>query len=441
MNRAVPALFFAPLLFATSAFATGFDLREYSPASLGVSYAGAAADGRYASTTFFNPALLTEVGDFDMSAGGTAVLTDSDGNYSATSAAGTTLSGDGKPNGLVTETVIPTLALRKRLTRDLVIGMTVTIPWGMMTKYGDGWVGRYYALKSEIQTRNITFSAAYQILPELSVGGGLQVQYVKAYLSKAIDFGTIGYSYGMGTTPGADDGFGRMTANDWGLGYVLGLTWKPIENLTLGASYRSRIAHTVAGNEKYTYDSAGVAAYLNTRTTMFTNSGVKAVLDTPSKAMISAKYRIDDQWTVMASTDWTGWYSFQSINAVSSNTVQGADINMMNWKPSWMGSVGTEYKPAKAWTLRIGAAYDATPTHIQDRTPGIPDTSRIWLTLGAGYQFNENIDFNLAYCHMFSGHTTIDEKVTDTGNSARGTLTGTGSMVVNLIGLEMDYKI
>jgi long-chain fatty acid transport protein len=442
MKRAVPALFLTPLLFATSALATGFDLREFSPSSLGTSYAGAAANGVNASTTFFNPALTSEVEDFDLSLGATAILTDSDGTYSATTAAGTAVSGTSKPNGLVTKTVIPSLALRKRIAENWTIGFTSTLPWGMLSKYDNDWVGRYYAIKSEIQTRNMTTTIAYSILPELSVAGGVQVQYVKAYLSKAIDFGTIGYSKGFKTVPGADDGFGIMTANDWGVGYIFGVVWKATPDLTVGASYRSRIAHTVAGNKRFVYDQAGVAAALNTAVPgLFEKTSVHAVIDTPSVATISAKYRLDDQWTLMATADWTGWYSFQSITAVPSNTTQSVDINPMDWKPSWMASVGAEYKVAEEWTLRAGTAYDATPTHTLHRTPGIPDNSRIWTTFGLGYQFSRDIAFSLSYCHMFGGHTNIDEKATESGNALRGNLSGEGSLAVNLIGLQIDYKL
>ncbi len=441
MHRAVPVLFLTPILFATSAYATGFDLREFSPYSLGASYAGVAANGETASTTFFNPALLTEANGFDVSLGATGILTDSDGDYASTTSAGTPAGGNGKPNGFVTKTVIPPLALRTRLSDKLAVGMTFTVPWGMRTKYDPDWAGRYYALKSEIQTRNATFAVAYKLLPELSIGGGFQVQYVKAYLSKAIDFGTVGYSYGMGTVPGQDDGFGTMTANDWGFGYTFGLTWKPTDRLTLGASYRSRIAHTVAGNERYAYDKAGVADYLHTHVGLFENSSVKAVIDTPSVATFSAKYVADERWTLLATADWTGWYSFQSILAVSGNAVQPADYNAMNWKASWMGSLGAEYKLDDAWTLRAGTAYDATPTHTQNRTPGIPDNSRIWLTFGATYRYSDAVAFSLAYCRMFGGHTDIDLKAADTGNAARGSLTGTGTLAVNLVGLQMDYRL
>jgi long-chain fatty acid transport protein len=441
MNRAATALFFAPVLFATSAFGTGFGLREFSPSGLGSAYAGGAADGHYASSIFTNPALIGEVGDFDISSGATAILTDTDANYTAKTAAGTTVSGEGKPTGFVTKAVVPDLAVRYRITDKLSIGMSENMPWGMLSKYSNTWVGRYYATKSEIQTRNVMFAAAYRILPELTVGGGVQVQYVKAALGKAIDFGTIGYKYGFGTTPGKDDGYGMMTANDWGIGYIFGIQWKATDKLSLGVSYRSRIAHTVAGNEKYTWDAAGVAKYLNANYTLFTNSGVKAMLDTPAVATFGAKYKIDDQWSVGVTADWTGWYSFQNILAVSSNKAQGSDLNLMNWKPSLMGSIGAEYRPNADWTFRLGTAYDATPTHTATRIPGIPDSSRIWLTTGVGYHWNQNIDLNFAYAYMFIGHADFDQQTSGTGNSARGSLTGTSQLAVHLVGLEMDYRL
>jgi long-chain fatty acid transport protein len=441
MNRAAAALFFAPILFATSAFGTGFGLREFSPSGLGMAYAGGAADGHFASAIFSNPALIGGVDTFDIASGATAILTNTDADYSAKTAAGTVVAGNGKPDGFVTKAVIPDLAVRYRLTDKLTIGLSENMPWGMVSKYSNDFVGRYYATKSEIQTRNITVAAAYQVLPELSIGGGVQIQFVKAALGKAIDFGTIGYKYGFGTTPGKNDGFGMMTANDWGFGYTLGILWKATDKLSIGASYRSRIAHTVHGNEKYTWDAAGVAKYLNAHYTLFTNTGVKAVLDTPAVATFSAKYKIDDRWSVGATADWTGWYSFQNILAVSSNPAQSSDLNLMDWKPSLMGSLGAEYRPNADWSFRLGTAYDATPTRTKTRIPGIPDTSRIWLTSGVGYRWDDNVDLSLAYAYMFMGHADFNQQVTGTGNSARGTLTGTSNLAVHLVGLELDYKL
>lgn len=443
MNRAVPALFFVPFFASLSvapAQATGFDLREFSPSSLGTSYAGAAASGERASTIFYNPALIADVGSYDFSVSATGIMTNTEGDYSATTSAGTAVSGDGTPDGFVTSTADPALAYRQRLTDRLSIGVHFTMPWGMLSKYGNDWVGRYYATKSEIQTRNTTIMAAYQILPELSVGGGMQVQYMKGYLAKAIDFGTIGYEYGFGTTPGEDDGFATLTANDWGMGYILGVAWRPTSDISIGLSYRSRIAQTLAGNERFTLDDAGVGAYLKQYSGMFATTRVHAAVDTPAVAMASIRWQATEKLALMATTDWTGWYAMQQIYADAENENQTDDLTVMNWKPSWMGSVGAEYKATQDLTLRIGTAYDATPTHVQDRIPGIPDSSRIWLTLGIGYRWNEHLEVNLAYSRMFSGHSVIDLKASDAGNSLRGNLSGQGNLAITLVGLEFDIR-
>lgn len=438
MNRLVPALLLSTALVGTSAYATGFDLREFSPSALGTAYAGAAANGTKASTIFFNPALISDVVTSDTSISATGILTDTDGEYKATTAAGTAVTGDATPSGFITSTAVPSLAYRLRLSDDWSVGLHFTMPWGMLSKYNSDWVGRYYAVKSEIQTRNTALMTAYQITPELSVGGGIQVQYMKGYLSKAIDFGTLGYEYGFGTKPGMNDGFVVLKANDWGFGYILGLSWKPRSDLTVGLSYRSRIAQTLAGTEHFTLDSAGVGAYLKTHTTMFSTTGVHARLDTPAVAMASVKWDVDPRLSLMASADWTGWYSVQSITAVASNKVQGSDYTAMDWKPSLYAGIGAEYKADDDWTLRLGTAYDASPTHTATRIPGIPDSSRIWLTMGAGYRWNEHIDVNLSYSHMFNGRAKIDQDVADTGNSLRGTLSGKGGLSITLIGLELD---
>ncbi|MGB8601300.1 MAG: outer membrane protein transport protein [Rhizomicrobium sp.] len=438
MNRAIPALFFTPLLFGTAANATGFALREFSPAALGTAYAGAAANGEHASAIFYNPALLSGVVSSDSSVSATAILTNTDGDYRATTAAGTAVSGDATPTGFVTSTAVPATAFRLRLTDQWTVGVHFTMPWGMLSKYNDNWVGRYYAIKSEIQTRNTTVMTAYQISPELSVGGGLQVQFMKGYLSKAIDFGTLGYEYGFGTIPGKDDGFVVLKANDWGFGYILGASWKPRPDLTIGLSYRSRIAQTLAGTEHFTLDGAGVGAYLKAETTMFSTTGVHAKIDTPAVAMASIKWDVDASLSLMASTDWTGWYSVQSILAEADNTVQGSDYTAMDWKPSWYGAIGAEYKANEDWTLRMGTAYDASPTHTATRIPGIPDSSRIWLTFGAGYRWNEHVDLNVSYTRMFNGRATIDLNAADEGNALRGSLSGKGGLTITLIGLELD---
>ena len=74
MRRSAITILCTSCLLSVSAYATGFDLREFSASSLGTSYAGAGANGQHASTMAFNPALLGQVDDFDISVSATGIL-------------------------------------------------------------------------------------------------------------------------------------------------------------------------------------------------------------------------------------------------------------------------------------------------------------------------------------------------------------------------------
>lgn len=440
MRRAAIAVAFTSCLLASSAYGTGFGLREFSASSLGVSYAGAAANGAHPSTIMFNPALVEDVGDFDVSVSGVGILPAAHGTFSATTSIGSPMPGQTFQKNIVNTALVGSISVRERLTDQLTVGIVATTPWGMITDYDSDWVGRYYATMSNVKSYNITPMVAYQLTPQLSFGAGVQIQYTKGTLGKAIDFGLIGaLNHIPGSIPGARDGSVLLKADDWSEGYVFGVEWKPSPDVTLGLSYRSQIDHVLHGNETFTLDPTGIGSILKGATGAFTNSAAQADFSTPGVATLGVRWQVDDRWTVLAGGDWTGWSSFQQLVAHSGNAYQPDDVTIMNWKNSWFGSLGVEYRPADAWTLRLGTAFDETPTVDGTRTPGIPDSSRHWITAGFGYRLTDRWDVDVAVAHLFSNQAHIDLLASDPGNAARGSLHGTVDMGVTLIGFEVTY--
>jgi len=443
-------------MLSTSAYATGFDLREFSASSLGTSYAGAGANGQHASTMPFNPALAGWVDDFDISVSAIGVVPTATGDFTtATTSFGNPTGGTTTPSSIISQAIIPDIAVRKRLSDQFSVGVSVTVPWGLMTKYSDTWAGRYYATKSELMTYNITPVVAYQPVPELSIAVGMQAEYISGNLSKAIDFGLIGCHVNctvfppppgvpfFHVLPGHDDGFVALKANNWAYSYVLGIAWKPNDNLSLGLSYRGEIDHKLNGTETYTLDAGGVGAFFNAYAApTFVNSGASAEANMPSVLNVSTRLRLDDEWTAMATVDWTGWSAFKQLLVVPVQPHNSADLTTFGWKDSWFGSIGVEYKADDQWTVRAGTAYDETPTPSGAATPGVPDSSRIWLSGGVGYRLNDDIDVDFSIAHLFAGRATIDQLATaPTGeNAARGNLIGTVNTGVTLIGVELTYR-
>jgi len=321
-----------------------------------------------------------------------------------------------------------------------------------MSKYSDTWAGRYYATKSELKTYNITPVVAYQPVPELSIAAGVQVELIKGNLGKAIDFGLIGCHVNCSVPagvpffhvlPGQDDGKVMLKADNWAYSYILGVAWKPNDNVSVGLSYRGKIDHKLSGTETYTLDAAGVGAFFNAfvPTQTFLNSAASAKITLPSVVNFSTRLRLDDKWTVMATADWTGWSTFKQLLVVPVQPHNSADLTTFGWKDSWFGSIGAEYKATDQLTLRAGTAYDQSPTPSGAATPGVPDSNRIWLSAGVGYRMTDNLDVDFSVAHMFSPKARINQLATAaTGeNAARGNLIGTVSTGITLIGVEFTY--
>lgn len=144
--------------------------------------------------------------------------------------------------------MIPALAASAPLGETLRLGLSVNAPFGLGTDYRDDWVGRYHALRSELVALAAAPSLAWTPDPRVTLAAGLVVQYTKAKLSNAVDFGTIGAVLGGGApiggitpVPGGQDGRARIEGDDVALGFTLGVVAEPVRGTRVGLGFRSPV--------------------------------------------------------------------------------------------------------------------------------------------------------------------------------------------------------
>jgi long-chain fatty acid transport protein len=441
MRRSQIFVLFSSLLLSTSALAGGFELRESSAHAQGTAYAGAAASDDDPSFLFYNPAAAGGVQTWDVSINGTGLLLGSSGNFTGTTAAGTPAGGVTNPTGFVSNDFIPSIAARLRLTDQLAVGLSVSTPWGEVTKYPFDWTGRYYAMTTRLTSINIQPVISYQVWPSLTFAAGPQIQYLNAELSEAIDFGTIGAGLGFpGAVPGGDDGFVQLHGNSWAAGYTLGAMWKPSRDFSFGVTYRSGIDQTLSGSENFTYDDARIAATINALTGAFSDSGGSTDLPTPASVFAGGRYNIDSRWTALAGLEWTNWSALHQLLVVPSNPANPQSLTVLDWNNSWFGSLGVEYRVDDQWKLRLGTAYDEAAAPSATVEPRIPDVNRYWISGGVGYAWSEVVDFDLAVSHLFTPHSTINQSVLQPGNDIRGSLFGQSSTDATIVSLQLVLK-
>jgi long-chain fatty acid transport protein len=407
------------LISSGSAYAAGYAIQEQSVTGLGRAFAGSAAAADDASTIFFNPAGLTYLKRAEMDIAANYISPRSEFNNDGSSIAGVIPLTGGDYGDASENAIVPNFYYAHPINDRVSVGLGVTAPFGLVTEYNETWVGRYFAVKSDMLTVNFNPSIAFKATDKLSLGFGVSAQYIDVELSQMADLGAK-----LGPGPQQADGKVDLQADDWGYGYNLGLLYQVTPDTRLGLSYRSKISHTLKGDGELT-NSSGAVVY---------DENIKADLDLPESVSLALQHQINSQWAVMADVTMTRWSRFSELSIESSQGNLSSDKSE-DWENSMRYGLGLEYKYNDNWQFRTGVAYDETPipdkTH---RTARIPGTDRTWLAFGASYHYSDNIVIDASYAHLFMNDPDIDE--TDENNY---NLKGSYEASVDLIGVQLRW--
>ena len=445
INKLTLAVTLASAVIASGhAAASGFQVREQSAKALGNAMAGAAAGAEDVSYMTYNPAAIGNVEGTQVAGGISYIdasfeLTDA----SASSVTGASYTGNGNNEG-GEEAWVPSFAFKTRLDERFDLGLAVSAPYGLSTKYDKEWIGRYHAVETELKTIDIQPTLNYRATDRLNLAVGLRAQYADATLSNAIDLGAVGA--GAGQLPpsaiGNADGMAEVTGDDWGYGYTMGALFQATERTRLGISYRSEVELTLDGDVDYSADGPRAQAVLAgaQATGQLQDGGGKAEITTPANLNLGIYHQLTDRLALMANAEWTEWSSFEELTVEFDNG--GQSTTTENWDDTWAFSVGANYQLNRQWLLRAGLGIDESPVpDSEHRTPRVPDADRRWATLGATWMPTSNLGVTAGYMHVFGDDGDIDQNATPTNeNASRGNLSGTYEVEADVFALSMDYR-
>ncbi|MDA3857010.1 MAG: porin [Roseovarius sp.] len=379
---------------ATPSYAGGFYLQEQSAKETGRAFSGGAASADNASTVFFNPAAMTELEDINIDIGGNIVFVNSrqSDNNSLRTVPGhpntvPTAGSDGG-NPFDQPIVIPSTFVTAQVSDSIWLGLGLSSPFGIVVEYDDNFFGRYDSIRSDVFTINIQPSFAVKLSENLSIGGGIDIQYIDVELTSAVP----------NLSPLQPDGAVNVTGDDWSVGWNAGIFGK-VGPVQLGAHYRSRMKHNLSGQ----YSVSGLSRPLTAGNVELPTT---APITLPDIATFSATFGVNKSLRFHGTLRWYNWTVFDKIEILP----VGLDpvISRQNYQDTWSTAFGLDYDIAERLTLRAGTMYDETPTNNALRTTRVPDGDRTWLTLGATYDVTDNIAVNLSYAHIFVSTEQID---------------------------------
>jgi long-chain fatty acid transport protein len=402
-------------------YGAAFQLQEQSALLLGSAFSGSTL-GKDAAMAFYNPAALVNIKNQQVVVSEVTLLAKNHMQTNlATGWAGESITGvDDNPSLLA---VVPGLYYAARLNDKVVFGLGATVPFGLKTEYSDDSYVRYLATTSEVQVIDLMPTIGYSWDERLALGAGFDLLMVQAELDMRSDTQGIGSS--------SQDAWQKNRAHDISVGYHLGFTYNWTSALKVGFAYHSAIGVKMGGESKSTaFEDAVTRQRMTTDTTL------------PGWFALSAEYRSAPDWTWVADLAWTHWDRIQELTlGYASGVAMTLPLHFQNARRI---GVGVHYQWADRLLLRAGTAFEESPVTEAHRSPRVPDTNRVWLSVGAGYRLTKNMHLDFGYGHIFFKAAHINNggplsAVTDEPIFPLLRYEGTFKGKADLIGLQLSW--
>lgn len=379
---------------SSAAVAGGFMLTEQSVAGLGRAYAGAGIVGDDLSAVWYNPAGMSLLSGTAVQMG--AVVADLDLEVTTNSSATFDNGRNGtKENGRKHGVPIPNMYLVHQIKDDMWFGLGITVPFGMATEYDNNWAAADKGMNAEVKVFDINPNVAFKLTDTLSFGAGVSLQYVTAQFEQRQ---ALNVNY-----PQAGNVRVRLNADGWAWGGNLGFMWQPTETVRIGLAYRSQVNHKADGYLKTDLTTLQSDRRTYATTSLKSNDG-HAEMSAPHVITLTGTWKATDALRLSGLARWTNWSSFDTLPISGSSMEKLTRTKKIeaeyHWKDSWLFTVGADYDINDEFTVRGGVGYEISPVDDDKyRSATIPDTDRLWLSMGATWHASKNLqsDFGIAY--------------------------------------------
>ncbi|EKO3500342.1 outer membrane protein transport protein [Vibrio fluvialis] len=404
--------------------AAGFQLAEYSATGLGRAYAGEAAIADNAGSQWRNPAMLTYLKGTQISAGALYVNpnVDVEGDVSFYGSTSSTSSSD-----YANDAVIPNFYISHQVNEKWALGLAFGTNYGMETELDSGFAASHFGDEAMVTTMEANANIAYQLTETVSIGGGIRYVMGEGHFGAKSPAQTEALGLSKGTT------LKYMEGDDTSWGWQAGAAWQMTPNNRVGFAYKSEVDLKLSGSANMYVQSYGK---------VLSDTGYM-MLTLPATAELSTYHQLTDQFALHTSINWTDWSSFEKLQA-ELDTMGTVMVKEENWKDNYRFAVGATYQVDPKLALRSGVAYDTAAVSTKNRTITIPETDRIWLSVGAGYDVTEQLTLDAAFTYIFAKDADIlESRGYDSDNSAEkvgGQFDGQMTGNVWIVGVQASYR-
>ena len=280
---------------------------------------------------------------------------------------------------------LPTVHYLSPAFGDFRFGLSMVVPAGLVKE----WKSSYQKATAEefgLKVIELNPNVAYKVSDSFAVGFGLRALYSSGVVKSDAS--------GLGNTSGVRD----LEGDSIDFGYNVALSYKPIENLTLATTYRSKVDLSIEGDA-------------NLANGMYKGGGSVSI-PMPAVLSLAASYTINKTTLefVYEKNYWSAYKELDFNYAVDLTRGPLAPFDNpidKNWKDSNTYRLGVTHKYSDDLKLMAGFGIDESP--VPDSTLGFetPDSDALLYSAGFEYRINSSMKMGLAYLYSDKDDRTV----------------------------------
>jgi long-chain fatty acid transport protein len=274
-------------------------------------------------------------------------------------------------------------------------GIAAYAPYGLHLEWEKDYTknpGALYAWESKYGRTVVTPGFGYKISDKLSVGFGLSLGKSISDAGKTIPIDPANPTY-----------LKLESEDDFNWSFNVGIMYRPIDQISLGLTYRSRTDADFEGDALMN----GIKV-----------STVKMDYDHPECVQAGVRYFASKDLSVEFDMIWTRWGILDEQVIEMPDVSGGGSHHDRDWTNEIQYKVGLEWKITDCFALRTGYVYDPTPVPNSTFDLGWPDTDRNVYNLGFGWDITERWHIDGVIQHVRS--TSVRKINGDSGELNQG---------------------
>jgi len=227
----------------------------------------------------------------------------------------------------------------------------------------------------------------------------------------------------------------ELDGSGTGVSWNVGVMVKPVEDISIGFSYRAEAKVDYEGDATFNPPSS-----LQPR---FPGGDVSTSITNPATYFAGIAWQATEDLQDEFDYQGVNWSSYDNLtvdfarDAQNDPALSQADVTQeKKYEDTFILRLGAEYAlPVMGMKLRAGYMFDRNPVTDEHLEPILPDANRHGLSIGAGVDILPGATVDIAYMHLFFN----DRETKATSQPGGVYFDGLYSGAVDLVGVNFTY--